>query len=125
MIPAQKSFGARIVMPLGAGACFSLSPEGRGPGLGGRTVVIFPPANPPHPNPLPLGRGSPPSSRHLEMQDRDVHSALILPSTITFFHLSNSALRISAPCCGLVPRGSTPTLASAVFTSGLCSVLAR
>src|SRR3954468_23671181 len=73
--------------------------------------------------PLPQGERAqqqPPPYRHWPQ-----FSSLILPSMITVFHFSNSAFRISAPSCTVVPRGSTPTLASAVLTSVFCSVVRR
>src|SRR5262245_148629 len=51
------------------------------------------------------------------------YSGLILPSTITFFHFSYSARVKAAACSGVVPRGVTPILAKAAFSSGRCSTL--
>src|SRR5450759_2544935 len=43
----------------------------------------------------------------------------MLPSVITFFHFSKSALTNAAPSSGVVPRGSAPTFANAALSSGL------
>src|SRR4051812_27815885 len=61
-------------------------------------------------------------SNRAELRSDCRYSGLILPSAITVFHLSKSLFRNASPSCGLLPRGSTPTLANAALTSSFASV---
>src|ERR1022692_2898525 len=51
------------------------------------------------------------------------HCSLMFASVMTVFHISNSAFSVAAPSSRLVPRGSTPNLATAVLNSGFLSTL--
>jgi hypothetical protein len=55
----------------------------------------------------------------------DYCGALMLPARITFAHFSSSARSCSANASGVLPTGSSPSVASRSFSSGALTIRPR